>query len=493
MHAHAAAERYYHQALRRLERRGATDVNTARVEEKLGAVLLSSARYRDALALLESASRNFERAGDHDGAGRVAAQIAWAHVKNGAPEEAMARLRPALALTNMIRFSLGVQAALWRAHAATLFSLNRYAEQLDSAHRACDCARESGDNAGLAQGLRLEALALGQLGRIPESLTLAQDAIRLARMVDDLDTYSAALSDAAAMSRARGELATSWNLSKLALEAVEPLGDPMATAFFSSAHGVDDFLRGDWHAARQRMQHAVSVAEGIGPSWVAAYPLADFGLLNLVEGHAELGLALLEKALGFATNGNDMQAQRLIQAPLAEYDLLRGAAVGAIRRLEPLIDHSGHGDKESVVLLPLLCRAYVANGQLDLAASALEECQRQATASGAQLVLLDALLAGATLHISRSSVAQAAALLDQAIALAREMGHPYAEAKAFSLRGSVLAQRGNIAGARASYGEALKRFGALGERLYASITAAQLRRLDGSNGSPGPSGSNRFV
>jgi tetratricopeptide (TPR) repeat protein len=385
---------------------------------------------------------------------------------------------------------LSAQAALWRAHAVTFFTLNRYAEQLESAHHACDCAREAGDTAGLAQGLRLEALALGQLGRIPESIALAQDAIRLARTVDDLDTYSAALSDAAAMYRAQGELATSWNLSKLALEAVEPLGDPMATAFFSSAHGVDDFLRGDWRAARQRMQHAVAVAEGIGPSWVAAYPLADLGLLNLVEGRAELGLTQLDKALEFAINDNDMQAQRLIQAPLAEYDLLRGDAVGAIRRLEPLIDHSGHGDKESAVLLPLLCRAYVAQGQLDLAASALEACQRQATASGAQLVLLDALLSGATLRISHSNLAQAAALLDQAITQARAMGHPYAEAKAFSLRGSVLAQRGDIAGARASYGEALNRFGALGERLYASIAVAQLRRLDGP---PRSSGSNRFV
>ncbi|HEY8325330.1 MAG TPA: AAA family ATPase, partial [Ktedonobacterales bacterium] len=96
MHAHAAAESYYHQALRRLERRGTVDVSAARVQEKLGAVLLSSARYRDALPALESAARACEHAGDHEGAGRVVAQIAWAHVKNGAPDEAMARLTPSL-------------------------------------------------------------------------------------------------------------------------------------------------------------------------------------------------------------------------------------------------------------------------------------------------------------------------------------------------------------------------------------------------------------
>ncbi|HEX8728947.1 MAG TPA: AAA family ATPase [Ktedonobacterales bacterium] len=493
IHAHAAAESYYQQALRRLERRGVADVNTARLQEKLGDVLLSSARYRDALAPLESAAQAYERTGDLDGAGRVVAQIAWTHVKNGAPEEAMARLKSSLAPTSMTRLSVAVQAALWRAHAVTLFTLNLYSEQHESAHRACDCAREAGDNAALAQGLRLEALALGQLGRISESIALAQEAIRLAQIVRDLETYTAALNDAGAMYRARGELATSWNLSKLALKEVEPLRDPMATAFFSSAHGVDDFLRGDWRAARRRMLHAVSVAEGIGPSWVAAYPLADLGLLNLVEGRAELGIAQLEKALGFACDDHDLQAQRLVQAPLADYDVLRGDARGAIARLEPLIDHSSHSDKESVVLLPLLCRAYVANGQLDLATSALEECKRQATASGAQLVLLDALLAEATLQISRSNLAQATSLLDQAIKQAHDMGHPYAEAKALSLRGSALAQGGDIAGARASYGEALKRFGTLGEQLYASIASAQLRRLDGPNGSPKPSSFNRFV
>lgn len=493
MHAHVAAESYYRQALHRLERRGAADVNAARVREKLGAVLVSSARYRDALSPLESAALACERTGDLDGAGRVVAQIAWSHVKSGAPEEAMARLKPSLALTNVSRLSAVVQSALWRAHAVTLFTLNRFPEQLESAHRACDCAREADDNAALAQGLRLEALALGQLGRISESIALAQDAIRLALTLRDLDTYSAALNDAGALYRARGELATSWNLSKLALEEVEPLGDPMATAFFSSAHGVDDFLRGDWRAARRRMQHAVAVAEGIGPSWVAAYPLADLGLLNLAEGRAELGIAQLEKALGYATDDHDLQAQRLVQAPLAEYDLLRGNAVSAIARLEPLIDHSGRFDKESVVLLPLLCRAYVATGQRDLATSALEECQRQATASGMFLVLLDALLAAATLQFNLANLAQATLLLDQAITQAGAMGHPYAEAKALSLRGSVLAQRGDIAGARATYGEALKRFGALGERLYASIAVSQLRRLDGMSGSPRPSDSNRFV
>lgn len=493
MHATDAAERYYRQALRRLERSGRADQTVARVQEKLGALLTNSARYRDALAPLESAARLCERAGDLDGAGRAVAQIAWAHVKGGEPEEAMAHLQPALAPINMARLSVGTQAALWRAHAATLFTLNRYAEQLESAHRACACARQTNDTAALAQGLRMEALALGMLGRIPESIALSQETIRLARAADDLETYSAALSDTASMRRARGELRASWELSKLALKAIEPLGDPMATAFFSSAHGVDDFLLGDWRNARKYMQKAVSVAAEIGPSWVAGYPLADLGTLNLAEGHIDVAHAQLEKALKFATERHDLQAQRIIQAPLAEHDLLHGDARGAIRRLEPLIDHSGHGDKESAVLLPLLSRAYVANGQLDLAARALEECQRQATASGVQLVLLDALLARATLHSSHADWSQAAALLNQAVAQAHAMEHPYAEAKAQSLYASVLARRGDIAGARAAYGAALQRFRTLGERLYARIAEAEFQALNGPNSSPGPSSPQRFV
>ena len=493
MHGTDAAERYYRQALRRLERTSRADQTVARVQEKLGALLTSSARYRDALAPLESAARICERAGDLDGAGRAVAQIAWAHVKGGEPEEAMAQLQPALAPINMARLSVGTQAALWRAHAATLFTLNRYAEQLESAHRACACARQTNDTTTLAQGLRMEALALGMLGRIPESIALSQETIRLARAAEDLETYSAALSDTASMRRARGELRASWELSKQALEAVESLGDPMATAFFSSAHGVDDFLRGDWRNARKHMQKAVLVAAEIGPSWVAGYPLADLGTLNLAEGRIEAALAQLKKALKFATERDDLQAQRLIQAPLAEHDLLRGDARGAIRRLEPLIDHSGRGDKESVVLLPLLSRAYVANGQPDLATRALEECQRQATASDVQLVLLDALVARATLHSSRADWSQAAALLSQAVAQAHAMEFPYAEAKAQCLYGSVLAQRGDIAGARAAYDAALQRFGALGEQLYARIADAELKALNGPNSSPGPSSPQRFV
>ena len=493
MHASDAAAGYYREALRRLARLDQADAITARLHEKLGAALMCGGQYEAALAPLESAAQALSRAGDLDGAGRVTAQIGWAHARRGAPQEGMARMERSLALHLLAQMLPKTQSSLWQAHAITLFMLNRYTEQRESARRACDCARQAHDTVALAQSLRLEALALGLLGDIREALSVLDETIRLAQSVDDLDTYSGALSDAAAMRRARGELETSWRLSKLALEAGAPLGDPMRTAFFSSAHGVDDFLRGDWRTARQHIERAVVVANGIEPSWVSAYPLADLGTLNLAEGRIELGQQQLHKALAFAQRDHDLQAQRIIQAPLAEYDLLRGEPHSAIQRLEPLIDRAVASDKESVALLPLLCRAYVATRQIDRAQAELAACVRQATASDARLVLLDALLAKADIHRYSSEWERAEHALNQAIEQARAMGYPYAEARALSLLGGVRADRNDIVGAREALREALSIFKRLGERLYAPLAAERLQRLDAHGGSSGPIRFNRFV
>jgi len=426
---------------------------------------------------------NYGRVGGGDEVGRAVAQIGWAHVRRGTAEVGMRRLEPLLAPHVMAQRSVSTQAALCRAQAALLFALNRYPEQLISAGHACALALQVGDQGALAQGKRLEGLALVLLGRLREAAPVLEETLRIAEAVGDLDSYSAALNDAAAVARLRGDLKASWNYSARAVEAIERLGDPMGRAFLTSSHGQDAFLLGDWRAARNAIEHAVAIVRDMGASWVAAYPLADLGLLELAEGHDDAAAAALGEALAFAERDRDRQALRHVQSVLAERDLITGMATDAIQRLEPLIDLSAVSETESTALLPLLAWGYLGLGRLDHADELLRECRRQVDATGARLVMHDALLVQARLHLTRAEWRQAEQILREALALAREMAHPYAEAKVLSLHGVLLAQRGDEHGARASLLAALNLFEHLGERFY-SPQAADLLHLLETAGAP---------
>ncbi|HZC04389.1 MAG TPA: AAA family ATPase [Ktedonobacterales bacterium] len=475
--ADIAADARYQDALRLLAP-SAADLTTARLHSKRGELLLASGKYDLALDCFEAMATCHEQVGNLDGMGQAAAQIGWAHVRRGSAKQGLARIEPLLAPETMARMTLRTQAALHCAHAILLFALSQYAAQLSSAREACALARAIGDQAALARGLRLQGLALVLLGRLVEAAPVQEETLRVAESAGDLDSYSAALNDAAAVFRARGDLRLSWSYSERALEAIQQLGDPMGAAFLSSSHGENAMLLGHWTTARRCYERAVEIVREMGVSWVASYPLANLGYLNLLEGHEEAAGALLREALAHAESHQDMQALRHVHGILAERDLMAGAALDAWTRIDPLIDHSPVAEKESTGLLPLLAWAHVALGRRDHAAQALSLCQQQVDRTGVRLVGEDALLVQARLSMYNGDFGQASQAIQQAVARARDMGWPHAEAKALSLQGSLLALRDERTAARAVLNGALAIFDKLGERLYSREAITLLQRLD---------------
>lgn len=463
LRAYVAAEAYYRNALDQLV---AAPGASGRLWEKLGSLFMGCGKYDDAIVALEAAVSSYGHAGDPDGAGRAVAQIGWAHVRHGAADQGLSRVEPLLAPEKMAEVAPPAQVALWRAHAVLLFALNRYAEQLASARRAGALARATHDTEALAQSMRLEGLALVLLGRFDEALPVALETIRLAEMAGDLDSFSAALNDTAAIYRDRGELASSWIYSARSVEVAERLGDPTAIAFFSMSHGDNAYLLGDWAVARRNYERAMTVVRELGASWVAPYPLLAFGQLNLAEGHDEVAASLLDEALTGAERGHDLQALRCAQAVLAERDLNRGDAAAALQRLQPLLDPTTASEKDSIALLPLVGWARLMLGDLAGAAEALSHCMRRAEVAGARLVIVDALLAQARLHIHLGEWPHAEKALDDALDRARAMACPYAEAKARYVFGELHAATGAPVLAREEYQRALAICQRLGEQLY---------------------------
>ncbi len=473
LRAYAAAEGCYRDALGHL----APSEASGRLWEKLGSLFMGCGRYDDAIVALEDALSSYRRAGDRDGVGRAVAQIGWAHVRGGAADRGLGRVEPLLAPEMMADLALPTQVALLCAHAVLLFALNRYDRQLASAQRAVALAREASDTGALAQGRRLEGLALVLLGRFDEALPVVLETIRLAEQAGDLDSFSAALNDTAAVYRILGELSASWTYSARSVTVAERLGDPTGIAFFASSHGDNAYLLGDWAEARQNLERAVAMVREMGSSWVAPYPLLSLGQLSLAEGRDEEATRLLNEALACAERGHDLQALRCAHAVLAERDLVAGAAADVLQRLQPLSASARADEKDGIALLPLVGWARLSLGDLSGAAESLGACLRRAETTGNRLVIVDALLVKARLLLRQGEWSQAEEALNGALASAQTMTYPYAEAKARFIYGRLYAATGALDQAREQYKQALAICRRLGERLYRAHIEYALAQL----------------
>jgi hypothetical protein len=118
------------------------------------------------------------------------------------------------------------------------------------------------------------------------------------------------------------------------------------------------------------------------------------------------------------------------------------------------------------MILPYLAWAYLDAGDPESATALLDEDIADATARHDRLPLLDALLVRARVELHQQRWPDAHDTLASALALARALSTPYAEAKALYLYGLLHARHGEIALARARLAGALSILRWLGERMY---------------------------
>jgi tetratricopeptide (TPR) repeat protein len=144
-----------------------------------------------------------------------------------------------------------------------------------------------------------------------------------------------------------------------------------------------------------------------------------------------------------------------------------GTPSAACARLASLLDPPDPQNIAVTWALPLLAWAYGDLGELKRAERLAKQAVVLATKQEQRLALLDALRVSALVAIRTRRWPEAAAALQEAIALARAMHYPYAEAKAHSVYGQLHAARGEPERARERYEAALAICARLGERLYA--------------------------
>ena len=160
------------------------------------------------------------------------------------------------------------------------------------------------------------------------------------------------------------------------------------------------------------------------------------------------------------------QLARLIEALLAEDELVHDQGAAACDRLAPLLASHALEERTRIELQTLYAWGLLQLGALAEAEAVTLQAVQGARDHAMDLLLPDALRVRALCAIERQEWLVATDALEQAIALCARMPYPYAEAKAQYVYGQLHVARGDPAAARQRFGAALAICERLGERLY---------------------------
>jgi tetratricopeptide (TPR) repeat protein/transcriptional regulator with XRE-family HTH domain len=472
-YAHAAAVDYYRELVDSLGRLG-HPAEAAAAREKLAQVLATMAQYDAALAVLEQAAEVYQEARNREAHQRTLAAIGQVHAHRGTPEEGLRRLQPLLD-TSPQPPGPG-RAALYVAVAHLCFMSGRYSEQLAAAEHAAALARALEDERLLATAEFQRGFALTERSA-EEALSALTEASRLAEAVGDLDTLCSALDLMGCVHEESGEFGPARRYTERALAAAERQGDPALLVYLMTRHGFSNFLSGEWDQAHADYAQALALSRQIGDSWVSPFPLHDLGRLCLAEGTwAEAG-AYLEESCTLATRIGNLAPLRWAQLVLAERDVLDGHPGAACARLRPLLDRPGMEEQQVVHLLPTLAWAHLEGGDVEQAAAVVEQGVRRARAGSYRRALVEALRVQVLVCTLQQRWMEAAHSVEEGLALARSMPHPYAESRLLHVYGEMYVKKGEAEAARARLEAALAIFRRLGAHGYIERVERELLSL----------------
>jgi tetratricopeptide (TPR) repeat protein len=258
----------------------------------------------------------------------------------------------------------------------------------------------------------------------------------------------------------------------------ERLGDPSQIGLLWCNRGQIAFSEGAWARARDCLERSAATLGQVGASRTSAWPPLALGQLCLAEGKWEKAARFLEEAIILAERRPDREALRHAHSILAERDLLESNATAARDRLAPLLDRPEEQEAKVAPLLPLLAWAHLELGDEEQAARELAEASARATPQDMRPVLADAARVQALLAMRRHDWAAAETAIESSLRLAREMPHPYAEAKALYIYGLLLGAQEQPERAHERCEAAYTLCQRLGERLYAGHIERVLSMLE---------------
>lgn len=255
-------------------------------------------------------------------------------------------------------------------------------------------------------------------------------------------------------------------------EFADRYGSRYMLAFCRAEYGAVELWRGRWAAAEELLQASIEDFSRSRPAWVGG-PIHGLAELRRRQGRAQDAIRLLERA-------GPSRAGQLCRARLA---LDQGDAHRAVELLERVLRQAPtHRGLERAPALELLVRARASRGELDQAASALEELREIERMVGTEPLRGCADLAEAMLRAAGGDHDRARALLEDAVDGFERSRAPFEAATArIELATSLVALgRPDEAAREAALArESLLALGAVGEeeRAISSLAALERKQL----------------
>lgn len=177
---------------------------------------------------------------------------------------------------------------------------------------------------------------------------------------------------------------------------------------------------------------------------------------------------LEESSVLAAQSADLLQGRRCAGGALAELDLLAGRPAATRERLTLLLDRPGLEERDVIMLLPRLAWAHLDLGDVPTAETIAAQAATRARTTANRLALMDALRVRALVQIRRRHWAEAEQAVEEALALARDMRHPYGEARVLHAYGDLRHAKGESGRARVCWEAARAIFQRLGARAEAA-------------------------
>ena len=441
-------------------------LDAAHARAKLGDALRGAARYDEAVGVLQRAVDTYSRAGDHDAAGRVLAQLGSLQAVRGAPHEGVAQLRAFLERPETAALQPTILATIFLALSQLYRVSGQYIEMLAAAESAASQAATH--DPGLhAKAEQDRGTALLMLGSNEEGAQALEAAIPGLEALDDPIALARALNTLSVVREAQGNFARARHILDRANAYAERSGDPTLIAFMLNRRATNAFARGHWQEARADFQRALATLHQVGSSWANPYPLIGMGRLELAMGHSDTATRYLDEAATLADRQGDIQAQHNVAYLRAEADMLNNDARAVLERLAPLYARTQQ-QSDVALLMPPLIWAYDITGETQRADALLEYALRRGATPQGRLELSNVRRVQARVAARRGDwdVAETACL--ESLTLCRQIGLPYNEVRALFVLGKIYAAKGATEQAREPLRLAKGICAQLGERLYAT-------------------------
>jgi ATP/maltotriose-dependent transcriptional regulator MalT len=302
--------------------------------------------------------------------------------------------------------------------------------------------------------------------------------MRISEVAGDLNALHWALYHLAYAHLIKGEWSAYSALADRALAINEQRGNPGPFSELLSVRSRAAFFMGDWAGARSEAERTRVYAEQFEDPYAANLAVLPLARLALAEGQWDLAAQRCAEALTLAQGSGRIFEQREAYEVLAELDLRAGRAREAYTRLAPIHDDPGVEERGVTPLLVLLAWAHLELGENEVAQEVIATATRRLRADDDRLGLVDALRVQAMVQTRCGRAIEAAASLEEGLALAGAMPYPYAEARLLHAYGQLHAQKEEPAPARERLEAALAIFRRLGAHGDARRVEQELREIE---------------